>query len=203
MSATGRGAERKVNDAYSTPTWVIHRLLDEIGEALPRGAWLEPCAGAGNIIRAADTHRLNFNPAWIAVDVADVIKTWEHPRVDRCHGDIRYMARGWYQHQDPRFRVAITNPPFSLAEAVIDACLPIADYVIMLLRTNYLESAKRAEFLRKFPPDVYVLPNRPSFTHNGRTDATSYAWFVWPPKRVRSYGRIRTLKVTPKEDRSA
>lgn len=41
---------------------------------------------------------------------------------------------------------------------------------------------RRADFHRRHPSDVFVLPRRPSFTGGG-TDATEYAWFVWGPGR--------------------
>jgi hypothetical protein len=31
--------------------------------------------------------------------------------------------------------------------------------------------------------DVYVLSKRPSFSGNGKTDATAYAWFLFGPGR--------------------
>ena len=58
---------------------------------------------------------------------------------------------------------------------------------------NFLGSQKRAAFMRAFPPDVYGLPRRPSFTGGG-TDATEYAWLVWTPERNRPSGSLRILK---------
>jgi hypothetical protein len=90
-----------------------------------------------------------------------------------------------------RYAVAITNPPFRLAQAFIEACLQRADTVVMLLRLNYLASKSRWEFMSGHTPDVYVLPNRPSFTGGG-TDSIEYGWFVWTQDR-RSEGRIKVL----------
>jgi hypothetical protein len=90
-----------------------------------------------------------------------------------------------------RFAVAITNPPFRLAQEFIDAALACADHVVMLLRLNYLASKGRWPFMSRHTPDVYVLPNRPSFT-GGKTDSIEYAWFVWRPG-PRSEGRLRVL----------
>jgi hypothetical protein len=30
-------------------------------------------------------------------------------------------------------------------------------------------------------PDVFVLSDRPSFTENGKTDASEYGYWVWGP----------------------
>ncbi len=54
----------------------------------------------------------------------------------------------------------------------------------MLLRTAFLESKKRYDFWQKHPLNgLYVLSQRPSFLGNGKSDATSYSWFVWNKKQ--------------------
>lgn len=51
--------------------------------------------------------------------------------------------------------------------------------LIFLLRTAFLESKSRHDFWQENPlSGLYVLSKRPSFI-NGKTDATSYSWFVW------------------------
>ena len=72
----------------------------------------------------------------------------------------------------------------------------------MLLRLNYLGSEKRAAFFQEVPPDVYVLPNRPSFVRGGN-DSCEYAWFAWGPKRRRDEGRFAVLGTTSWEERTA
>jgi hypothetical protein len=49
----------------------------------------------------------------------------------------------------------------------------------MLLRLPWLGSQKRAQWQRENPSNIHVLPKRPSFTADGKTDATEYAWFIW------------------------
>jgi hypothetical protein len=51
-----------------------------------------------------------------------------------------------------------------------------------------------------------VLPRRPSFTADGKTDATDYAWFAWNTsddrgERLIEPGRWDVLDVEPKEPR--
>lgn len=101
----------------------------------------------------------------------------------------------------PRWNVAITNPPYSLALEFVQAMLPLADHVVVLTRLNFLAGGVRREFFAKDMPDVYVLPNRPSFTEDGRTDATEYAWLVWTPERGRTTGKIEVLAETSIEER--
>jgi len=81
-----------------------------------------------------------------------------------------------------RYDVIIGNPPYSLAKEFIDKSLELlapGGRLIFLLRTNFLESAKRfAWWQDTLPNRLYVLHKRPSFTGKG-TDATSYSWFIW------------------------
>lgn len=204
MSATGRSDVRRPDDAYETPVWCVKRLLEEI--ALPGGRWLEPCAGSGAILSAVELDDVRFT----AVELRE--EGIKHLQRICCDGDIVLhgdflggeiqdaLAReraGW---GGGRYSVCITNPPYSLAEEFVRACIPLARYTIMLLRLNWLASERRSTFMRSHMPDVYVLPNRPSFTGGG-TDCTEYAWFVWPPDRDRNAGIIKVLASSPKEER--
>jgi hypothetical protein len=96
----------------------------------------------------------------------------------------------------PVFYVVITNPPYNQALEFVETSMRWGRIVVMLLRLNWIASAKRHAFVRDHPPDVYVLPNRPSFTGKG-TDATEYAWFVWGM----GGGRIEVLDLTPLDER--
>lgn len=92
------------------------------------------------------------------------------------------MGKATYLAWQPR-RVSdliITNPPFSLALAFLQKSLGEARTVISLLRLNFLGSQKRRAFWQEDRPShVLVLAERPSFSRDGRTDATEYAWFCW------------------------
>jgi hypothetical protein len=105
-----------------------------------------------------------------------------HPCVDWC-GSYLEM---WPGSIGERWDLIIGNPPFSLALEFVERSLFFNDEatVAFLLRLSFLESAARfrtgiwAELAR-----VHVLAERPSFTGNGRTDASAYAWFVWKTAR--------------------
>lgn len=192
MSATGRGAVRKPHDFYGTPRWAVDRLLDAVD--LPGGAWLEPSAGDGAIIRAVNARRSDVR--WHSAEVRG-----------ECLGILRPLCAvttiGDFLEAEmygDHFDVAILNPPFSLAQEFIEKCKGLARWVCALERLNFLEGEERCEWLRAGPPDVYVLPNRPSFTGEG-TDSIAYAWFVWPPERGRQAGRVQVLPVTPASER--
>lgn len=199
MSATGRGAERVENDVYNTPKWCVHRLLE--GVELPGGRWLEPTAGTGAIIRAVNEVRNDIT--WQAVELRETTTELQQSLMLTGHRDSLIRAGTNFLEWpalDRTYKVAITNPPFLLAQEVITKCFDLADYVVMLLRVNFLGSDKRGDWIYEYVPDLHQLPNRPSFGRNKKgtkgTDATEYAWFVWPPGE-RTEGRLTILGRTP------
>ena len=154
MSATNRGATRRPNDLYPTPSPAIDVLLPALSIP-PDTTFLEPCRGQGAIYdRILCIPRLYCELS----EGLDYL-TWQPP----CVVDL-----------------IITNPPFSLALAFLQKSLAEAPTVIYLLRLNFLGSLQRRAFWHaNRPTHVLVLPNRPSFDGTGRTDATEYAWFCW------------------------
>jgi hypothetical protein len=173
MSATGRGSERREADYYPTPAWCVQRLLDHVD--LPGGDWLEPSAGEGHIVRAVNAQRDDVR--WVMAEIRE-----------ECGPALRGLGGLALDPADflgPKlegvrgFAVALGNPPFSLAQEFIERALQMAEQVIFLLRLSFLESQKREGFfVRVGVPDVYVLPERPSFTGEG-TDSCAYAWMRW------------------------
>jgi predicted RNA methylase len=195
MSATNRGAVRNAADFYPTPPWVVHRLL----EAVPylRGSkhrWLEAGAGRGAIIDAATD--VGYNAEWTAVeqDASCIESLRQIPNVQVIAED--FLGTKFRK----KFTACIMNPPYRQAAEFIEHALGCSDQVFALLRLNYLGSTKRAGFLRTNMPDVYVLPQRPSFTGSG-TDATEYAWMRWGSTGSRRTGSLMILKDTPIEER--
>ena len=153
MSAKNRGTKPIANDAYPTPPWAVRRLLDRI--RVSPGEFLEPAYGTGAIVNAVDQYYHAMGgpgPAWTAVDITMGVDflTWQAPQV---------------------FSVAITNPPFSLAFEFAKKMVSIARHSFLLTRLNILEAGKksgRLKWLQENTPDVYVLPDRPCFSHNVR-----------------------------------
>jgi hypothetical protein len=191
VSATGRGADRRPDDFYSTPGWVTRAILP----FLPlTGDVLDPCAGDGAILREISKHtrarNLDIEPRGIELDGGRAAACEaEHA----CkHEDALYT--GWGEPS-----LIITNPPYSLALAFVVRALkvitPQGGTVAMLLRLAWLASLERAKFHERYPADVYVLPRRPSFTGDGKSDSTDYGWFVWGPGRG---GRWQILSVEPR-----
>lgn len=192
MSATGRSDVRRADDFYETPEWCVRRLLEACG--LPLGRWLEPAVGGGAIVRAVNKYEgypIDDMLHWDCLDV--------RPNQYGDVGDFLALAESMVKL--PRWDVAITNPPYSLALEFAESMLALADRVALLTRINFLAGGGRRSFFARSMPDVYVLPNRPSFTEDGRTDATEYCWLVWPPERHRSSGNVRVLAETPVRER--
>lgn len=189
--------QRRPDDFYETPSWCVRRLLERVW--LPNGSWLEPSAGKGALIKAVNEQRTS-PPDWTACELnhgfkSDLLRYVEGPQlhmgVDYTDGDFGGCE----------FDCIIGNPPFSLAEEFVWQSLSKAAFVVMLLRLNFLESQERSALFATSMPDVYVLPNRPSFTGGGKTDRTAYAWYVWPPDRNRRHARLEILGETSIEER--
>lgn len=81
----------------------------------------------------------------------------------------------------------ITNPPYALAKEFVEHALDISMdsvKVAMFLKIQFLESKKRYELFKKYPPKkIYVFVNRVNCGKNGifgkESSAVCYAWFVW------------------------
>lgn len=217
MSAAGRTPGLRVpQDNYATPPWCVDRILERLPlptyklppqdgafavDGLPHDVkpayWLDPCAGSGQLIRAAQAYHASRGlalPRWQAVEVRP-----------ECEASLVTVANpviisDFLRVVPASYEVVLTNPPYSLAEEFVRACLPIAKNIVMLLRLNWLEN--KDELLKEHPADVYVLPNRPPFGRDKKgkisTDATAYAWFHWSET---TQGRIVHLARTPKKVR--
>jgi hypothetical protein len=191
MSSTNRKVRRAIADDYPTPDWCVRQLLREV--PLPGGHWLEPTAGTGNIIRAVNNARQDVT--WDAIELRPECKDAldEIPVISSVViGDFLNITSEAY---DRPFSAIITNPPYSYAMPIIEHALKFnTDLVIMLLRLNFIATGTRAEFMRSNTPDIFVLPNRPSFSGHG-TDSIEYAWFVWDKNNPKTHGRIEVLPV--------
>lgn len=187
MSATNRGAVRADADYYPTPAWCARRILEALAFP-PARLYLEPCAGDGALVRALKA----YDPTCGVV--ACELRPAEHPSLVRSGADVVFIGDA-LSGKLPVVDVAFMNPPFSLAVEFVRAALDAAPIVVALERLTWACTWGKAEPARM--PSMFVLPNRPSFTGAGRTDASEYAWFVWgmgPPC-------VRMLPSTPLQER--
>jgi hypothetical protein len=188
----GEQAEKPASEFYPTPAWATQRLLQHVD--LRGGHWLEPSAGDGAIIRAARSVRDDVR--WFAVELRDTgVQLLRAGASDVLIGNfLDPHARTWLEGRTSEgISVTLGNPPFSLAAPFVMRALEISDVVVMLLRLNFLGSSanRRHLFDSAGMPDVYVLPERPSFTGEG-TDATEYGWFLWRADKSQR-GEVRIL----------
>jgi hypothetical protein len=239
MTSTHRTKEDKpFGELWETPKWVVRRLLEEVW--LPPGHWVEPCAGNGRIIQAVCEDRpgcISFTAIEIRKECRpqleasgpQLILPGGMKRLIHCPTDFLqgFNALDHRKTTGPSyFDVAITNPPFSKAFEILSKCLVIAEYVVMLQRTDWLGGGSnngKNDFLRNFPPDVYPLPDRIKFMIEGKFpdypmdykkeelrgkpmpgDSSDYSWFAWGPKdgRRREHGNTKNLASTPVEERT-
>lgn len=195
MSAKGRGPNTGGSlDQNFTPAWAVDRLLEAWTPNRPGGVWLEPGAGDGAIIQAAQRRRSQF---WHAVEIEKrfVKNLW-----DAGAGIV--TTANFLTGMPDRLSdvsVALGNPPFTWAAEFLVQCwtlCPEAE-VVLLLPLNFLASDKRRDMLADRTPSLYVLPDRPSFTADGATDAQDYAWMRWGPNGDQPRGTVTILKSTP------
>lgn len=184
MSATNRGTTRNTDDHYATPPQlcelICKRLRDD-GVIEDPVNILEPGCGEGFFLDA-------FRKVWpeavsIGVDInehlVDLARSRGHEVV---HADLFSYAR-----EGPDWSAIIGNPPFSLLDEFIEACLPRVDpdfgSLAFLMRLDALGSKGRYDKIwSKHPPArVYVMPERPGFTPDGGTDSIEYQVGVWKP----------------------
>jgi len=201
MSSTKRGGQRTPADAYPTPPWCVHRLLDRV--TLPSGLWYEPCAGDGAIVQVVNSRLPNV--AWalneLRSEMDETLRRLE-PMAPVSVGDILDPETPL----PPRDKTVciITNPPYRIAWELLHKMLREFpnSYIVLLLRVNFIASKGRHGFMSQYMPDVYVLPNRPGFKAWGKTDSPEYGWFVWKPwPRARARGLIELLDLTSVEER--
>lgn len=198
MSATGRGAKRKSHDFYPTPRYCVDRLLDRC--TLKPGLWLEPGAGNGAIIRAVNARVDGVR--WVAIEKrASCLKKLEATGAQVLIRSIERVNNWPTERQSLRggYDVAIGNPPYRQAQEFVEICRVVARHTFLLLRINFLGSERRQSWISQDVPDIYVVPNRPSFSGKG-TDATEYAWFHWGEER-RTAGCVEILDSTPALER--
>lgn len=201
------GSERHPDDFYETPAWCTRAILPHLAAPMTvldagsgTGAilracgsfWIEKPGATRSLGMPGPSRGMPFLLMGVEQSEERVRQANEfEPYPDRddlcfAHGDF-FSLRGWIDDEpsfcdrrgNQNFSLVISNPPYGDAEKFVEHALKIGTEVCFLLRLNWLASKKRAAFHRAHPSDVFVLPKRPSFTDDGRTDATEYAWFVW------------------------
>lgn len=152
-------------DFYPTPTWATIALLQQ--ETF-HGIILEPCCGDGAISKI-----LNENG----------LETISYDKYNRGFGSVQDA----FKLTGSIYDNIITNPPFAIAEKLINHFMDKFDHkMCMLLRTSFLESAGRYDRLWSINPParVHIFSERLSMYPAGQQGVkgggtTSYAWFCF------------------------
>lgn len=151
-------------DPYFTPVEAVKSLI--CIEKLPRNLY-EPAAGNGAIVKP-------LRKAGYVVQASDIAYYgFNCKRADYFSFDISVEG-------------IVTNPPFKLAMEFAEKAVSEAPYVAFLLRTNFLESVKRMEFFKAYPPvRIWISSRRLPMMHrhgwkgNKAPSNTCHAWFIW------------------------
>jgi len=205
MSSTNRGSARNthISDYYVTPKDCILQFfgywLDDlmgefhddqlcVGTDPNKAYWLDPCAGGDekHEMSYAKVIKDEFDPE--VVDTIDI-------REDSL-AEIKEDYRLWDKGKN-EYDVIITNPPFNIAESIINKALQdVKDggYVVMLLRLNFFGSNARFPFWQKqLPTWAYVHHRRMSFTDDGKTDSIEYMHAVWQKGADPSFTMLKVI----------
>ena len=165
-------------DFYPTPPWGTKALIKY--ETFT-GTILEPCCGDGAMAEILKDTGCNI----IASDL--------HDRGYGTQADFLSLT-GPYTN-------IVTNPPFNIAEDILDHALKIAtNKVCLLVRAPFLESVSRYHrFYKSQPPSrVYMFTERLSIYPAGQSakggGTIAYCWMVWDKASIDNITELRWIE---------
>lgn len=229
MSSTTKPGQ--TDQVLRTPSWATKRFIERIDLGCDKrfptnGVWLEPCAGEGDIIRAVDEVR---SPSkWWAAELRHETRLPGILAASLATGPCAYASwtgTDFFTLSIPvgSVQVCITNPPFALGMQFLHRLIELEiPTIALLLPMRFCQGPdERVQFFTSYPPDLFVLPDRPSFSSgpdgrpDGGTDSDTYAWMVWHnvhldvradrecmTRRIRRGGDWELLAKTPAAERS-
>lgn len=185
------------NDNYETPRyladWAVGyakkqlHLVSEVGPSI-----LEPGCGAKAPFACAGL--VEGCPSITAIENRKVFKGDKYtPFDDFAEEFCASKDINFYEEKDflnleswwggRKFDIIAANPPFSKALPFIWKSLDLLQphgVMIYLLRLSFLSSKQRMPLYAERPPaEVHILQRRPSFSYDGKTDMSEYAFYVW------------------------
>lgn len=164
--------EREQHDFYATDPRAVEMLLEL--EEFNSPIW-EPACGNGHMSKILEEHDY-------LVRSSDIVKR----DYEWCY-ELDFLKFNDVWDGD-----IITNPPYKYAKEFVEKALDVitdGHKVAMFLKLTFLESGKRRNFFREYPPKIiYVSSNRLYCAPNGdfeklkkerKKSARAYAWFIW------------------------
>lgn len=157
--------DRAQHDYYATDPKAVEKLLEV--ENFSKVIW-EPCCGEGHIAKVLESHGHEV----IATDLiyrgygGNFSFDFLTDELVEFNGDI------------------ITNPPYKQATEFVQKALETnANKIAMLLKIQFLESKKRQELFKQYPPKyIYIFSERVECGKNGiftGASAICFAWYIW------------------------
>lgn len=161
-------------DAYMTPPGLAEAICDRLAKSVsPSAKVLEPSAGTGNFLRAAQ--RLWPSAVGLELDPERAAQSGSH-----CLDSLTLPP-------SQAFDLVIGNPPFSLAAEFVrwaHGQLTPVGQVAFLLKLSFLSGKKRvAKLYSDFPlAELHPIVGRAKFRGDmNSTDNQEYGLFVWRP----------------------
>lgn len=130
---------------------------------------LESCNGKGHISNYLK--QLGYKVITNDIDTRQISDTYFDATSSTLFNNIQYDT-------------VITNPPFNIANKILENCLSNSNEIIMLLRLSFLEPCKSRQDTLNYYKDnlVKVIPisPRPQFREDCKgSDTVTVAWFIW------------------------
>lgn len=191
--------ERELNDYYATPTFITDAFLKALeadGDKLSPEIW-EPAAGERHIEQV-------LTKAGYSVVCTDIVERAEGVKYGdflniavngKVFDNNDYSQYPWILENMQNGKFAcncdiVTNPPYSLASEFYEHGCELVSKghkVCMFVKIQFLETQKRYELFKKFPPKkVYICVNRVECGKNGdfgsnagHGGAACYIWLVY------------------------
>lgn len=162
---------REKDDFYATPPLAVKELMKL--ETFDKNIW-EPCCGMNHITNVLKDNNYNVKTS----DIIDRVNDGSVEIIDFLNYNGKYNGD------------IITNPPYKLAAEFVYKSIETITYghkVAMFLKLTFLETKKRYELFKKYPPKViYVASMRfgcsqtGEFNSDGNTgSAIAYCWYIW------------------------
>jgi SAM-dependent methyltransferase len=180
--------ERRKNDFYPTPFAHARRALDLWPRNFEPKKILDPGSGDGVWGRAA----WDKWPNGKTVTGYEIRQEAVWPKGYGAWFHRDFLTTN-LTHLHNYFDLVMGNPPYRYAEEFVRKSIELLKpkgHLIFMLRLAFLESQKRLELWDDHPlKEVAVCANRPSFTGDGKTNATAFAFYHW----VKGYRGVTKL----------